>query len=168
MSILHCICTSTKRIDGRVCALKEDGFTVWDMTNPENPCLLKVCNKDIISLQVVKSYADQLTERRAVLTSLRPGEKVIRVYLDNIVYHGEILSIESDYIALKLSDYSETIIPIMCIEEVYTTADRTVHVRRRTRDEILVWCRENAPEAAKDLPDDELFDLMKNAYDEAH
>lgn len=169
MIILYLYKHDTKRIDGRVCTLKEDGFTVWDMTNPENPCSLKVCNKDIVSLQVAKSYTDQLAERRAILTSLRPGEKVIRVCLDNsIIYHGEILSVESDYIVLKLSDYSETIIPIMCIEEVYTTADRTVYVRKRAHDEILAWCRENAPEAAKNLPDDELFNLMKNTYDEYH
>lgn len=31
--------------------------------------------------------------------------------------------------------------------------------------EALQWCRYNAPDACKDLPDDELWDLMKDSYE---
>lgn len=35
-------------------------------------------------------------------------------------------------------------------------------------DEVLSWCRENAPAALKDLPDAELWELMKSVYVSAH
>ena len=32
------------------------------------------------------------------------------------------------------------------------------------REEAIKWCRENAPEAIKDLPDNELWDIMEDSY----
>lgn len=40
--------------------------------------------------------------------------------------------------------------------------------QQKSVDAPIAWCRDNAPEAIKELPDDELWDIMKTAYLEHH
>lgn len=63
---------------------------------------------------------------------------------------------------------------IISVRDIISVFDQINKAVKKTATEVsvtpkkLAWCRRNAPEAAKDLNDSELWDIMKDAYEEYH
>lgn len=114
----------------------------------------------------LKSYADELMIARCVLKSVQ-GKDVACVYVGSEPYAMYIKEVLSDAVILECAS-TRLCVPILAIDHIITKSGNMIMVRKPTREDILKWCRENAPEALKDLSDDDLFNAMKDAYDIAH
>lgn len=114
----------------------------------------------------VNSYADMLLDARCALTSIQ-SKNVACVYVGDEPYAMSIKEVLSDAVILECAS-TKLCVPILAIDRVVLESGNVIMIRKPTREDILKWCKDNAPEALKNLSDDDLFNAMKNAYDVAH
>lgn len=140
---------------GRVTYITDTAVGIWpDAHTSSNTEPLRISGDRLSKpISLAENYIDLIYRRKeSLLSSVSIYDTVEMECMDKVVI-GTLLEILSDALVVR-TNTGKLCVPFLWIRTLRNVTDAAK----------LKWCRENAPDAAKDLPDIELLELMSDAY----
>ena len=131
----------------------EDGITVYtcDSVRPEHVFIEYHYLRDYV-VQASR-YADRVVNAMHKLINKCKAGDIVDVYCDTERYTAVFVRFTFDSVIVATSN-GDRAIPVVSVNEISV----------RDNASAIKWCRDNAPDAAKDLSNSALWKLMQSEY----